>query len=66
MPVEIVQGTKSEYIDDPQGATDEDGKVKKVSVDVPFVVNKTEPAWTKKPADLNDEDYQNSTGTSTP
>ncbi|MEC8401176.1 MAG: molecular chaperone HtpG, partial [Bacteroidota bacterium] len=58
MPVEIVQGTKSEYIDDPEGATDEDGKVKKVSVDVPFVVNKTEPAWTKKPADLSDEDYQ--------
>ena len=58
MPVEIVQGTKSEYIDDPEGTTDEDGKVKKVSVDVPFVVNKTEPAWTKKPADLSDEDYQ--------
>ena len=58
MPVEIVQGTKSEYVDDPEGATDEDGKVKKVSVDVPFVVNKTEPAWTKKPADLSDEDYQ--------
>ena len=58
MPVEIVQGTKSEYVDDPEGATDEDGKVKKVSVDVPFVVNKTEPAWTKKPADLSDEDYK--------
>ena len=32
---------------------------------MPFVVNKTEPAWTKKPAELSDEDYQNSTGTST-
>ncbi|HAT48684.1 MAG TPA: molecular chaperone HtpG, partial [Flavobacteriales bacterium] len=58
MPVEIVQGTKSEYVDDPEGATDEDGKVKKVSVEVPFVVNNTEPAWTKKPAKLKDEDYK--------
>ncbi|MGB2015424.1 MAG: molecular chaperone HtpG, partial [Flavobacteriales bacterium] len=57
MPVEIVQGTKSEYVDDPEGAKDDEGNVKKVSVDVPFVVNKTEPAWTKKPADLQDEDY---------
>ena len=57
MPVEIVQGTKSEYVDDPEGAKDEEGNVKKVSIDVPFVVNKTEPAWTKKPADLQDEDY---------
>ena len=58
MPVEIVQGAKSEYIDDPEGAKDDDGNVKKVSIDVPFVVNKTEPAWTKKPADLSDEDYK--------
>ena len=58
MPVEIVQGTKSEYVDDAEGAKDEDGNVKKVSVEVPFVANKTEPAWTKKPADLADEDYK--------
>ena len=57
MPVEIVQGIKSEYVDDPEGAKDDEGNVKKISVDVPFVVNKTEPAWTKKPADLQDEDY---------
>ncbi|MEE2838693.1 MAG: molecular chaperone HtpG [Bacteroidota bacterium] len=57
MPVEIVQGTKSEYVEDPEGAKDDEGNVKKVSIDVPFVVNKTEPAWTKKPADLQDEDY---------
>ncbi len=58
MPVDIVQGTKSEFVDDPEGAKDEEGNVKKVSIDVPFVVNKTEPAWTKKPADLQDEDYK--------
>ena len=57
MPVEIVQGTKSEFVDDPEGAKDDEGNIKKVSIDVPFVVNKTEPAWTKKPADLRDEDY---------
>ena len=57
MPVEIVQGTKSEFVDDPEGAKDDEGNIKKVSIDVPFVVNKTEPAWTKKPADLRDKDY---------
>ncbi|HCC64041.1 MAG TPA: molecular chaperone HtpG, partial [Flavobacteriales bacterium] len=35
MPVEIVQGTKSEYVDDPEGAKDDEGNVKKVSIDVP-------------------------------
>ena len=58
MPVEIVQGTNPQSVDDPDGAKDEEGNVKKVSVEVPFVVNKTEPAWTKKPADLSDEDYK--------
>ena len=58
MPVEIVQGTNPQSVDDPEGAKDEEGNVKQVSVELPFVVNKTEPAWTKKPADLSDEDYK--------
>ena len=57
MPVEIVQGTNPQSVDDPEGAKDEEGNVKQVSVELPFVVNKTEPAWTKKPADLSDENY---------
>ena len=58
MPVPIVFGTKTETIDDPEGATDEEGNVKKISREVQNTVNNTEPAWTKKPVDLTDEEYQ--------
>ncbi|MCH2198747.1 MAG: molecular chaperone HtpG [Flavobacteriales bacterium] len=58
MPVPIVFGTKIETIDDPEGATDEEGNVKKISREVQNTVNNTEPAWTKKPVDLTDEEYQ--------
>ena len=50
-------GTKAEYIDSPEGEKDEDGKVKRVSIDVPNYINNTAPAWTKKPKDLKEEDY---------
>ncbi|WP_306643988.1 molecular chaperone HtpG [Sanyastnella coralliicola] len=58
MPVPIVFGTKTETIDDPEGATDEEGNVKKISREVANTINNTEPAWTKKPVDLTDEEYQ--------
>jgi len=57
LPVPILFGTKTEYVDSPEGEKDEDGKVKRVSVEVPNYVNNTVPAWTKKPKDLKDEDY---------
>ena len=57
LPVSILFGTKTEYIDSPEGEKDEDGKVKRVAVDVPNYINNTAPAWTKKPKDLKDEDY---------
>lgn len=46
----------------PQTTKDEDGKEvtephKQIEVD--NIINNTEPAWTKKPADLEDEDYKN-------
>ncbi|WP_440121236.1 molecular chaperone HtpG [Tenacibaculum sp. Ill] len=46
----------------PQTTKDEDGKEvtephKQIEVD--DIINNTEPAWTKKPADLEDEDYKN-------
>ena len=46
----------------PQTTTDEDGKEvtephKQIEVD--NIINNTDPAWTKKPADLEDEDYKN-------
>jgi molecular chaperone HtpG len=57
LPIPVFFGNKVEYIDSPEGEKDEDGKVKRVSVDVPNQVNNPSPAWTKAPVDLKDEDY---------
>lgn len=57
LPVPVVFGTKTEYIDSPEGEKDEDGKIKRVAVDVENQVNNTVPAWTKAPIDLKQEDY---------
>jgi molecular chaperone HtpG len=57
MPVNIQFGTKSEWIDDPTGATDDAGKVKRVETQVDNIINNTSPTWMKKPVDLTDEDY---------
>jgi len=57
LPIPVFFGTKVEYIDSPEGEKDEDGKVKRVSVDIPNQVNNPSPAWTKAPVDLKDEDY---------
>ncbi len=57
LPFPIVFGTKTEYIEDPKGEKEEDGKVKRVAVDVENQINNTSPAWTKKPSELSDEDY---------
>ena len=59
MPVEIVFGTKTEYIDDPSGEKDDKGNAKRVETTVDNVINSTTPLWTKKPADLQQEDYDN-------
>ncbi len=47
LPVAIVFGKKQEWKDGKYVDTDQDN-----------IINNTEPAWTKKPADLKDEDYQ--------
>jgi len=57
MPVPVVCGTKTNYVDDPEGAKDDEGNVKRVPVEEPRVINETEPIWLKAPADLKDEDY---------
>ncbi len=59
LPVPVIFGNKTDYIDDPNGEKDEDGKVKRVAVDIPNQINNTSPAWTKAPVDLKDEDYEN-------
>lgn len=58
LPIPVFFGNKTEYIDSPEGEKDDDGKVKRVSVDIPNQVNNPSPAWTKAPVDLKDEDYQ--------
>lgn len=54
--IPIKFGTKEETLPLPEGAA-EDATPEKVTVD--NIINNTNPAWTKKPADLEDEDYKN-------
>ena len=57
LPIPVFFGNKTEYIDSPEGEKDENGKVKRVAKEVPNQINNPEPAWTKAPIDLKDEDY---------
>jgi molecular chaperone HtpG len=57
LPIPVIFGTKTEYIDSPEGEKDENDKVKRVAIDVPNQVNNPTPAWTKAPVDLTTEDY---------
>ena len=54
LPVSIRFGTKT--TSEPDGE-DEEGKPKYKSVEVDNVINNTNPAWTKSPSELKDEDY---------
>ena len=47
LPVEIAFGKKKEWKDGKQVETEEDN-----------IINNTNPAWTRKPADLTEEDYE--------
>jgi molecular chaperone HtpG len=57
LPIPVVFGTKTEYIDSPEGEKDENGKVKRVAIEVENQVNNVSPAWTKAPVDLTKDDY---------
>lgn len=59
LPVEIKFGMTKIYEDDPSGEQDENGNPKKIEVETDKVINNTQPAWIKAPADLSDEDYKN-------
>jgi molecular chaperone HtpG len=58
LPIPVFFGTKTEYIDSPEGEKDDKGNVKRVAIEVPNQVNNVKPAWTVSPASLSDEDYQ--------
>ncbi len=47
LPIPIAFGKKTEWKDGKEVETDEDN-----------IINNTEPAWTKKPSELKDEDYK--------
>ncbi len=55
MPVPIKFGTRKEPLPTPDDAP-EDFKAEEVEVD--NIINNPEPAWTKQPGDLTDEDYK--------
>jgi molecular chaperone HtpG len=55
MPIPIKFGTKTETLPLPEGAA-EDAKPETIEVD--NIINNPNPAWTKQPAELNEEDYK--------
>lgn len=54
MPVPIKFGTKKEALPKPEDAGDD---YKTEYIDVDNIINNPNPAWTKQPTDLKDEDY---------
>ncbi len=56
MPIPIKFGTHKETLPTPEDAP-EDFKAEEVEVDT--IINNPNPAWTKQPVDLTDEDYKN-------
>ena len=55
MPIPIKFGTKTERLPKPEGAKEEDPAP---TQEVDDIINNPNPAWTKKPADLEDKDYK--------
>jgi len=62
LPTEIQFGTKTEYLDEAEDSEDESGEDKPAkepqSVEVPNIINDTNPLWKRNPAELTDQDYQ--------
>ena len=55
MPIPIKFGTKTETLPKPEGTKEED---KAPTKEVDNIINNPNPAWTKQPADLEDQDYK--------
>ncbi len=54
MPIPIKFGTRTETLPKPEGAKEEEPAPTK---EVDNIINNPNPAWTKQPTDLKDEDY---------
>ena len=57
LPVEVKFGTKTIFENDPEGKKDDKGEIIQIEKKVDNIINNTLPAWTKKPQDLKEEDY---------
>ncbi len=55
MPIPIKFGTKTETLPKPEGAKEDEPAPTQV---VDNIINNPNPAWTKQPTDLTDEDYK--------
>ncbi len=55
MPIPIKFGTKTETLPKPEDAKEDDSAPTK---EVDDIINNPNPAWTKQPVDLKDEDYK--------
>ncbi|TAI46616.1 molecular chaperone HtpG [Flagellimonas allohymeniacidonis] len=55
MPIPIKFGTKTETLPKPEGAKEEDPAP---TQEVDDIINNPNPAWTKQPTDLKEEDYK--------
>ncbi|WP_348798772.1 molecular chaperone HtpG [Flavobacterium adhaerens] len=56
MPIPIKFGTKKETLPKPENAPDD---YVSETIEVDNIVNNPNPAWTKQPTELSDEDYKN-------
>lgn len=57
LPVPIQFGTEKSW-EKVEGEKDKDGNDKQIEVEHPRMINNTNPAWKRKPAELKDEDYK--------
>lgn len=58
LPIEIQFGTRTEYVED-TATIKEDGTTEQKAVEVPNIINNTQPAWKKQPTELTDDEYRN-------
>lgn len=56
VPIQFGKEKKWETLEDEK---DKDGNPKRVEKEQPRIINNPTPAWTKKPAELTEEDYKN-------